>query len=391
MRRPMRSVASGSLLLLTASVALSACSQGTTSAGASSSTTAGGASSSTTAASGCPSVVTQAKAAVDAASAQNATWNGPTTGPKAVANKTVVYVAQSMQNPGVAGVATGLQAAASTIGWTLKVIDGQGTPAGIQNAFNQALSLKPDGIIIGGFDPNTTADQVKQANSENIPLVGWQALANPGPSTSPKIFTNVTTKVSDVAKISADYIIAQSNGNAGVVIFTDLSIPFAAGKSQMIQTELKTCPSINILKYDNIPLADVANRMPTETSALLSSLGSKWTYSVAINDVYFEDATAAFRQAGLTAATAPVNVGAGDGDAAALTRIRTGDFQAATVPSPLRSEGWQLIDELNRAFSGQPASGYVPQIHLSTKANSTADNFWDPTGYQAAYQKIWGK
>ena len=44
--------------------------------------------------------------------------------------------------------------------------------------------------------------------------------------------------------------------------------------------------------------------MPTETNALLSSLGDKWTYSVAINDVYFENATAAFRQAGKTAATA---------------------------------------------------------------------------------------
>ena len=224
-----------------------------------------------------------------------------------------------------------------------------------------------------------------------IPLVGWQALSTPGPSSDPKLFSNVTTKVEDVAKISADFVIGQSNGNAGVVIFTDSSIPFAEGKSQMIQKELLTCSSVKVLKYDNIPLADVANRMPTETSALLSSLGDQWTYSVAINDVYFENATAAFRQAGKTAETAPVNVGAGDGDAAALTRIRTGDFQAATVPSPLRSEGWQIIDEINRALSGQPASGYVPQIHISTKANVGADNFWDPVGYQAAYQKIWGK
>ena len=78
-------------------------------------------------------------------------------------------------------------------------------------------------------------------------------------------------------------------------------------------------------------------------------------------------------------------------DAAALTRIRTGDFQAATVPSPLWSEGWQIVDELNRAFAGEKASGYVPQIHVSTKENASADNFWDPTGYQEAYKKIWGK
>ena len=377
-------LAVGCALTVGAALALAGCQRGSDAA-------SGPTSAAATAAGACTDVIASSKAAVDKASAADAKWDGPTTGPKAASGKTIVYVAQSMQNPGVAGVETGLKDAAAAIGWTLKTIDGQGTPAGIQNAFNQALTLKPDGIIIGGFDPNSTADQVKQANAANIPLVGWQSLATPGPSDSPKLFSNVTTKVEDDAKISADYVIAKSNGTAGVVIFTDSSIPFAEGKSQMIQKQLQTCSSVNVLKYSNIPLADVASRMPTETSALLSSLGDKWTYSVAINDVYFENATAAFRQAGKTNETAPQNVGAGDGDAAALTRIRTGDFQAATVPSPLRSEGWQIVDELNRAFAGEKASGYVPQIHVSTKENATADNFWDPVGYQDAYKAIWGK
>ncbi|GAA1390313.1 substrate-binding domain-containing protein [Luteococcus peritonei] len=383
MSRPPRPVLQGCAVLLAGSLMFTGCTRGSQ---VRKERAAG-----TASASGCQAAVDKARAAVEKASAKDAPWDGPTTGPKAQAGKTIVYVAQSMQNPGVAGVAAGLEQASKAIGWTLKSIDGQGTPAGIQNAFNQALALNPDGIVIGGFDPNTTANQVAQANAAKIPLVGWQALATPGPSTSPKLFTNVTTKVDDVAKISADYIIDQSNGDAGVVIFTDSSIPFAEGKSQMIKKELETCSTIKLLKYDNIPLADVAARMPAETNALLSSMGDKWTYSVAINDVYFENATAAFRQAGRTAATAPVNVGAGDGDAAALTRIRTGDFQAATVPSPLRSEGWQIVDELNRAFAGEQASGYVPQVHVATQENSTEDNFWDPVGYDAAYKKIWGK
>ena len=54
---------------------------------------------------------------------------------------------------------------------------------------------------------------------------------------------------------------------------------------------------MTVLDYHNLPLKDVANRMPTETNSLLDKLGSKWTYSVAINDVYFENATAAFGQA----------------------------------------------------------------------------------------------
>ncbi|MGO4591203.1 substrate-binding domain-containing protein [Paenarthrobacter sp. 2TAF44] len=341
--------------------------------------------------SGCADVVTSAQKAVDGASKSDAPWDGPMAGPKAAAGKTIVYVAQSMTNPGVAGVAKGLQEATAAIGWNVKVIDGLGTPAGIQSAFSQALTTKPDGIVIGGFDPKTTAAQVAEANSSKIPLVAWQALSTPGPSTDPLLFSNITTKVEDVAKISADYVIAKSNGNAGVVIFTDSSIPFAEGKSQMIKKELETCSGVKVLEYDNVPLSDVSARMPQEVSSLLSKHNEAWTYSVAINDVYYENAAAALRAGGVKAGGAPFNVGAGDGDSSALQRIKTDDYQTATVPSPLKSEGWQLVDELNRAFAGEPASGYVPQIHVSTKENTTATDAWDPMGYQDAYRKIWGK
>ena len=34
---------------------------------------------------------------------------------------------------------------------------------------------------------------------------------------------------------------------------------------------------MTVLDYHNLPLKDVANRMPTETNSLLDKLGSKWT------------------------------------------------------------------------------------------------------------------
>ncbi|MNR34256.1 hypothetical protein D3C85_1520080 [compost metagenome] len=56
--------------------------------------------------------------------------------------------------------------------------------------------------------------------------------------------------------------------------------------------------------------------------------------------------------------------------------------------------GWQLIDELNRAFAGAPSSGYVTPVHLVTPENIQFDggprNTFDPdNGYAAAYRKIW--
>ncbi|MFF8896974.1 substrate-binding domain-containing protein [Streptomyces lydicus] len=373
----------GAVLLVLAATALLGCERGT-SAGA-------GPYAPGPARDGCPTALAAARQSVQRAQQVRSAWHGPTTGPRAASGKDLVYVAQSMTNPGVAGAASGMAEAAKVIGWRVRVIDGQGTPAGIQAAFSQAITLRPSGIVIGGFDPRLTTQQVARAEAEHLPLIGWHAVDSPGPSKDPALFTNITTRVQDVARISADWVIAHSHGTAGVVVFTDASIPFARNKSELIKKDLATCRGLTLLAEENIPLPDTSSRTPQEVSSLLSRFGDRWTHSVAINDVYFADAAPALRAARKKGAGPPFNIGAGDGDPSAFQRINSGEFQAATVPEPFSQQGWQILDEFNRAFAGRPDSGYVAPVHLSTAANSRGATTWDPPGYRAAYRKIWGR
>lgn len=342
--------------------------------------------------SSCPEAFAAAQSALTAALETKVPWTGPTTGPPAADTKTVVYIAQTMTNPGVAGVAKGAEDAAGAIGWNLVVIDGQGTPAGIQAAFGQALLLKPDALIVSGFDPTLAGSELERANAAGIPVVGWHAVDAPGPSENPRLFTNITTHVDDVARISAQWIIERSGGTAAVVVFSDASIPFAAHKAQLIKDGLATCPGVEVLATEDIPIADASAITPPRVGSLLARFGEKWTYSVAINDLYFADAAPALKAGGKSGGGAPFNIGAGDGDPTAFQRVRDRQFQAATVPEPLLEQGWQAIDELNRAFGGWPASGYVPPVHLTTQANVGNASYWEPeNGYRAEYQRIWGR
>ncbi|MBO0653838.1 substrate-binding domain-containing protein [Streptomyces triculaminicus] len=377
-----RRSAQGVAVLLVAAAVLTGCERGASTGGAPSPTR--------TATAGCPAALARAEAAVRQAERTDPGRGVPASGPRAVPGKSLVFVAQTMTNPGVAGVAQGLREAAKATGWNVRVIDGQGTPAGIQAAFSEAIALRPSGIVIAGFDPLLTSPQVARATAEHIPLIGWHAVAAPGPSEDPELFTNVTTEVEDVARISADWVIAHSHGDAGVVVFTDASIPFARNKSDLIKKELATCAGARILAEENIPLSDTSSRTPQEVSALLSRFPEEWTHSVAINDVYFADAAPALRAARRKGAAAPFNIGAGDGDPSAFQRINSGQFQAATVPEALSEQGWQIVDEFNRAFSGEPPSGYVAPVHIATAANSGGLTTWDPPGYRETYRKVWG-
>jgi ribose transport system substrate-binding protein len=379
-----RQATASAAALLALATAVVGCESGST-------TAAGTAATAGSAKPGCPAVLAQAKSAVRKAEDVDAPWEGPTTGPPAVSGRTIVFVAQTLANPGVTGVAQGVEEAAKVIGWKVRVINGQGTPAGIRAAFGEAVALDPAGIVIGGFDPKSTAQQVRQARAAGIPLIGWHALGAPGPSKDPELFSNITTRVEDVAKISADWIIARSSGRAGVVLFTDTSIPFAKRKSELIKEELATCSDVRLLSYEDIPIPEANNRTVEAVSSLLSRFGSEWTYSAAINDLYFEHAATALRADDRQGTEAPFNIGAGDGDPSAFRRINGKEYQAATVPEPLSEQGWQIIDEFNRAFSGRAASGYVAPVHIATASNSGGALSWDSEGYRQAYRKIWGK
>ncbi len=349
-----------------------------------------------------PTAFAQADAFADAAKAKVATlagaktkWDGPTTGPKAAAKKTIVFVAADMKNGGILGVSKGVEEAGKAIGWNVRVIDGQGSVSGRTAALNQAQALKPDGIVVGGFD--TTEQKTAFANTAKagIPLVGWNAGPKPGPDAAAGLFANVTTTADDISEAAALWAVADSGGKAGVVIFTDSQYSIAVYKAKAMEAVIKKCPGCTVLSYEDSPIADSATRMPTLTTSLMQRFGAKWTHSLAINDLYFDFMGASLKAAGKKGDDMPRAVSAGDGSEAAYQRIRAKNYQSATVPGPLNMQGWQVVDEMNRAIAKVAWSGYVPGAHVVTSQNVDGDggknNIFDPdNGYRNHYRAIWG-
>ena len=127
-----------------------------------------------------------------------------------------------MTNPGVAGTAEAVREAGGSIGWNVRVIDGQGTPAGVREALGQAVALPARrGSSSAGSTRTPPPEQVEQASDMRIPLVGWHAASRPRTRREPSLACHITTRVEDVARISAVLDHRQVEGHAGVVIFTD--------------------------------------------------------------------------------------------------------------------------------------------------------------------------
>ena len=324
-------------------------------------------------------------------------WDGPTAGPKSVGKKLIVYASTDQRNGGASGVGDGAEEAAKVLGWDFRILDGQGSVPARTSALTQAIALKPDGIILGTIDAAEQAPIIEQAIAAGIKVVGWHAGPGPGKIEAvPGVFTNITTDPNEVAKASGLYAVVDSGGTAGVVLFTDSIYAIATAKTNAEKAAVEGCSGCKVLSIEDTPIGDLSNRMAQLTTTLLSKYGKAWTYSIAVNDLYFDFSAPSLTSAGIDPAGGyPRQISAGDGSVPAFQRIRQKQYQIATVAEPLHLHGWQCIDEMNRALAGAPPSGYVAHVHLFVNANiekdGGANNIYDPgNGYKDEYKKIWG-
>jgi ribose transport system substrate-binding protein len=256
------------------------------------------------------------------------------------------------------------------------------------------MALQPSGIVINGFDAVEQQAAIEGVAKAGIPMVSWHSGPKIGCDAPGGIFANVSTDAMTVSETAAKWAMADGGKDVGAIIFTDSTYQIAIDKADRIKETIEKMGG-TVLEYVDTPIADTSSRMGPLTTSLLQKYGEKWTHSLAINDLYFDFMGPALASAGIDGTSKPLAGSAGDGSEAAFQRIRTGQYQAITVAEPLNLQGWQLVDELNRAVQGQACSGYVTAPALVTQEGLKAagdSNTFDPqNGYREAYAKIWGK
>ncbi len=335
----------------------------------------------------------EAKRVVDAAAQPAAPWSGPRTGPRARPGKRIAIVAEDLRNGGILGVVDGVLEASKAIGWTVKIFDSGGTQDLRLKMLANALASRPDGLIIVGGDAHALLPALKPFAERHIPIVGWHVAAKPGPVPDTPVAMNVSTDPQEVARVTALAAIVQSGGHAGVVVFTDSNFRVAQSKANEMAAVVRECSGCTLLEVRDLAISRNEELMPGATRTLLTRYGKRWSYALAINDIYFDYAAPVLTQAGLSNSSMSM-LSAGDGSESAFLRIRSGTFQTGTVAEPLNLHGWQLVDEMNRLLAGERVTGYVFPVHLVTAENITADGgdrlVYDPAnGYREIYRHIW--
>lgn len=337
--------------------------------------------------------MSRANAKVARAAAVKNRWEGPIDGPKLQKKKKIVMIGHDMSDAGVNGIYNGLREASGPAGWEVLYIDCRGQCSNSGTLIKQALDMKADGIVLAGVDASSQSKGLGAAESAKIPVVGWHASTKHGATDG--LFTNIATNPKEVAQVAALYTVVEANSKAGIVVLTDSGNPYLLAKSTAIVETIKQCEGCKLLGVEDIALHDARVKLKPVVENLIKRHGSKWTHVIGVNDFYF-DLLETPAISAMLENNKVVGVSAGDGSSTAYKRIRSKGVQVGTMPEPLSMHAWQLVDELNRAFSGAAPSGLTTQVHLVTAQNIAYDggskNTFEPSNdFRAQYQKYWNK
>ncbi|MEK2690365.1 substrate-binding domain-containing protein [Bdellovibrio sp. GT3] len=312
----------------------------------------------------------------------------PTTGPAAVTGKTVTFIASNLRNGGVKTVSDSFVEAAEKLKWRVQVIDCAGKKNSVVQAMENVVKGGVDGIILGGFDGADHRELIRRAQKQGIRIVGWHAAAKPGPNQY--MFTNITTDPETVARSAVEQIAHDGGKKGGIILLTDRDYSMATAKTLALKHAIEKIPHFKLLLIEDLPLSKSDQKIPNLVKAWNQRFGSSWTHTVGINDLYFDHMARALRAVDREDV---VGIAAGDGAPEAIQRVTEQEFpQLVTVAEPLRTQGWQLGDEMNRAFAGQPPSNYQTELIVVSKRNLDGlkpDNIEANIPYRKAYLKIW--
>ncbi|WP_167458433.1 substrate-binding domain-containing protein [Mesorhizobium kowhaii] len=332
-----------------------------------------------------PSVISEAKAYVEKVSAMPGAWPGPKTSPTVAKGKSVTIISCA-QASNCSVDAQSAYEAALELGWTPTIVDGKGDPSLYNAALRSATNAKADGIIDISLPSALIQDGLRYATQHKIPVINAADII----SKDPLIFGSVEHQWTDQGVMLGKWIIADSDGKAGVIILRDDEFPGVKERQDNVSKVLATCGGCKVLDEVGLTIQQATNPsvMQQQVQSLLARFGKDATYIVAPFGTVDGLVVPALRAAGRS----EVKVVGYDGNKQQMQLCQQGKVNAIAV-TMLAWTGWGAVDQLNRAFNGEKAAPQAVPAFLMTKQTCTGSGMAEDVStfdYKAEYRKLWG-
>jgi ribose transport system substrate-binding protein len=321
---------------------------------------------------------------------------GPAFDASKAKGKKVVSIPQDSRIPFNQGNEAAMAQAAKVAGLQFKQFKNQGQPSQYVQGMQQATSSGASAIDLFATDPRVLQPQIKAAQAKGIKISASQAYDNTQVAQYAKI-TNAdsltTWPYSEAGKVMADYVIADSNCKADVVIIHDKGDVIATPPlvDAMKAEFAARCGSGCKVSESIVSVFDWSTKLQGVAQTALVK-NPNVSYMVPIYDSMAQFVVPAITAAGKAG---KVKIVTCSGDAPALTQMKNGNIVVADVATSAAWEGYAVMDNVLRMLTGtKPLTEQNYPIRMITKDNvdqalPNPDAAFG-TSYVEGYKKLWG-
>ena len=373
--------ATGSVVLLGATLAACGGSTGST-AGASSSSTANAALTAEVA------KLTQPLAAYPIPTT-------PVTGVDKLKGKTVYYIPITQQASQFTVTQKSLTTALDSVGVKLQVCDGKGTPTDVSACITQAIGAGASSIITDAVPYVIATNAFAAAEKAKIPVVISNQAADPDHPAS-AMLDFIPAGGSQMQVALAKWVALDSGGKANVLVneSTDGPSPatyVAAGKDALTQSCPGCTMTINQISSANFALIPAAT-----SSALLKN--ANVNYVQPEFEQYLQPTQTGVQQAGKISAVKGLT---GAAQLGGLQALASKNFLYAAAAQASSYQGYVDADAAIRLMLGTKVPDYTIPVRLFTRdtigsvpltdAAQQSGEWFGPTTFPADFAKLWSQ
>jgi ribose transport system substrate-binding protein len=276
---------------------------------------------------------------------------GPPFDASKAAGKSIFEIPLSSTIPFIAAKSKEMKKVAERFGIEYTTWENEGTPPEWVRGMDQAIARHADLIILQGApDPDLLQPQLRRAEEAGIPVLAT-FIIDEHESVPAGLTATVRTPATRRLRLVADYVIAQTKGDANVLVVTSNDIRISRAIGPAIEDEFaRRCPSCSVTVAD-VPLADWASKIQTTVQSQITS-NPDLDYVIPIFDGMAQYAVAGVLQAGASNRVSVATSDATPSVLADLARGRVVKLEAGTNPAWI---AWANMDQAMRILSGAGA------------------------------------
>lgn len=319
---------------------------------------------------------------------------GPAFDASKARGKKILNIQETSANPFTQAITKAMGEVADEYGVSITEYPNQGQRTQWGQGVQTAIAQKADLItLVGGtISPNYFKPQAAAAERAGIPLVTVlnEDLSQPA---GHKVTARVAQPYAESARLDADWVIAETNCKASVLVLTSKEVIGSPAEVQAIQDEFKQrCGEGCKLRFVDVPVPDWPTKIQTEVQSAIQA-DPELNYIVPFYDGMTQFVLPAIRTAG---ATDRVKVATFNGTPFALKFIQDGTPVVMDVGENLDHVGYAAMDQAMRILAGaEPIASGDENIPLRVFDETNVDEAGTPPelskGYGDAYRKGYTK